>query len=612
MISPGNLKSLRLLWANLAGNHRYSRFLSKKDIQSFLLRSENEGLTFLTTTLPTLGKALDTFHSTNVWKAPDQFKTDEDGIPIFLGHAIRLALDGNSLAVDCVRQLTLIFYKLEVDYDPETIGQFLDQFVITDRDLVVRTDSSEQVELIRDMRRLIARILCNTNPREIRPCHGSGATADHTKNWQKWHQLRYFKKLDDFFSYPDLFFFNFDHLVDEMEKLQSSEEGLPQARVCLVPKDSRGPRVISCEPTEFMYAQQGLMRLLYKTIETHDLTRGQINFIDQGVNRQLACDASKRDSHTTIDLKDASDRVTLDLVERVFPPIWVEAFKACRSEETLLPDGRIVKLNKFAPMGSACCFPVEALIFWACATAAIFRSHLSSESITSFRMPTPRYGPAHFSRQLSFPVYVYGDDIIIDSKFTESVVRGLSQIGLLVNLEKTYRSGPFRESCGGDFHFGMDVTPVRVRKIPSSVGTGLATSADLANEFIAKFGYEDSHSLIRVIEEAVGYSFPRTELDIPCSVRSTSSASNDVFFKRRWNKSLQRFEHLVLQLHSEVLTKQPPNWGELLRKELSREIASRLHGSYEHPVSFLNAKCDPGTYVATHATHKKWAWVWLG
>jgi hypothetical protein len=227
-------------------------------------------------------------------------------------------------------------------------------------------------------------------------------------------------------------------------------------------------------------------------------------------------------------------------------------------------------------------------------------------------MPTPRYGPAHFSRQLSFPVYVYGDDIIIDSKFTESVVRGLSQIGLLVNLEKTYRSGPFRESCGGDFHFGMDVTPVRVRKIPSSVGTGLATSADLANEFIAKFGYEDSHSLIRVIEEAVGYSFPRTELDIPCSVRSTSSASNDVFFKRRWNKSLQRFEHLVLQLHSEVLTKQPPNWGELLRKELSREIASRLHGSYEHPVSFLNAKCDPGTYVATHATHKKWAWVWLG
>jgi hypothetical protein len=360
-----------------------------------------------------------------------------------------------------------------------------------------------------------------------------------------------------------------------------------------------------------MYTQQGLMRLLYQTIETHPLTKGQVNFTDQMVNRQLAERSSRDGSHATIDLKDASDRVTLDLVRLVFPPVWVEAFEACRSEETLLPDGRVVKLNKFAPMGSACCFPVEALVFWACSVVALNHDHIFYD-YGSAGIYRPRDIEPALRKQKLLPVYVYGDDIIVESNYIDSVVRGLSSIGLIVNTEKTYHSGPFRESCGGDFHLGMDVTPVRVRKVLSGVGTGLATSADLCNELIAKFGYEDSHRLIRGIELAVGYTFPRTELEIPLTLRTRPCASNDVFFKKRSNKSLQRKEYLVLQLRSEVLTKQPPNWGELLRKELSREIASRIQVSYQHPTNLLNAKCEPGTYVATQVTHKYWAWVWLG
>jgi hypothetical protein len=600
----GDLKSLLLLWENLAYNRRYSRFITEKDIHTFRLRAESEGLAFLTRVLPFLGKALDTFHSTNEWKAPSQFKTDRDGIPHFLGTAVRLAIDGNSVAVDCVRQLSYVFYKLEVPYDEQLVDQFLDQFIRTDQELLsvaldsqvpIRLSSIEGREriisprvLVDEMRGLISRILLYSDPREIRPCHGSGATACHTPNQDKWHKLRYYPKLDAVFDYPTYFYFSATHVADELDKLELSIVREPKARVCLVPKDSRGPRVISCEPAELMYIQQGLMRKLYDTIETNHYTRGQINFTDQRVNRQLARTGSITGEFATLDLKDASDRVSLDLVRSVFPPDWVECLEACRSEETVLPNGMVVKLNKFAPMGSACCFPVEALVFWACAVA------------------TTRYMGGR-----KLPVYVYGDDIICDATQASDIMVGLEAIGLLVNRTKSFVTGPFRESCGGDYHYGVDVTPIRVRKVLSKSSTGLETCADLANEIIAKFGYEDSHSVIRVIEDTVGYLYPRTELSLPATIQVTPGASNDVVFRRRYNKHLQRYEHRILTLRSPVIQKRPPSWGELLRKELSREKAqATVH--YENRLAITNARCEPGQYAAAGPPIKTWTWTWLG
>jgi hypothetical protein len=611
MIITGNLKSLHLFWMNLANNQRYSTWIHKADIDGFIDRVDHEGISFLTVVLPRIGKALDRYFALAEWVTPEGFETSlwhysqssetehlvavsansELQIPIFLGSAIKAALRGNSQAVDCVRQLSYLFYKLEVQFDEETVDLFLNQFEKTDLELgqAINCQDDKVLQLIADMKTIIARVLGNTDPRDIRPYHGSGSTACHTANWDKWHKIRYYPKLDNFFPYSDYFFFSPTHLVDELDKLSNSQNCNPQARVCLVPKDSRGPRIISCEPAELMYIQQGLMRLLYRTIESHYSTSGQINFTDQSINRDLARLASINDEKCTIDLKDASDRVSLDLVRRVFPPNWVEALEACRSEETLLPDGRLVKLNKFAPMGSSCCFPVEALVFWACAKAAIHR-----------RYPRSRDN-----------VYVYGDDIITESYLYETVVIGLSRIGLLVNLDKSFVKGPFRESCGGDYHKGYEVTPIRIKEAFDSRGTGLSTCADLCNNFVHKFGYEDALPLIRIIEEEVGYVYPRTELSYPNTVRVAPCASNDVLFGRRWNKNLQRYEHRILTLSSKALAKRAPSWGELLRKELSRDRES-AGDTYEHWANKPNDSLLPGEYVDVHATHNKWTWTWLG
>ena len=619
----GNLKSLQLLWLNLACNHRYSSFVEEDDIIVFKMRVANEGLPFLTVALPELGRALDAWHATYTWPDCPSFRKDEQGYPLFLGKAIEAAIEGNSVAVDCVRQLSYVFYKLEVPHDESSISLFLEAFIENDKRLAdIDFDNSDSVwiaphpfagvghsinfattrEIVNEMASLIKRVLCNTDPRDIRPCHGTGATACHTPNHKKWATIRYYEKLDQVYDYATLFFYNPTHLADEMDSLESSQTCEPKARVCLVPKDSRGPRVISCEPAPLMFAQQGIMRKLYDTLETNHLTRGQINFIDQGVNRRLAHQASIDDKMATLDLKDASDKVSLELIRRVFPADWVECLEACRSEETALPNGVVIKLNKFAPMGSACCFPVEALVFWACAKAT---TRILTARLYGRRMNSPMTGIA------GRDVYVYGDDIICDSRFAPAIMVGLEAVGLSVNRTKSYVAGPFRESCGGDYHNGYDVTPVRVRHVPSKVGTGLDTCADLVNSFIAKFGYESSHSIVRTIEEVVGFVFPRTDMAIPMTIRTTPSASNDVLFKSRFNKDLQRQEHRILMSATSALASRPPDWWELLRKELTRDRLDNKY-PYEHRFSVIDAALDPGEYVDVHSTHKKWHWTWLG
>lgn len=591
MNNIGSRKSLSLyrdVWINLAQNQRYSTYITSMDITVFVRRLKNEGITFLLKTLPNIGKALDKYHSTYEWTPPADFQSDGDGLPIFMGNAVKASLRGDSEAVDCVRQLSYLFYKLEMDFDQEFISEHLSKFKDIDRQLG-DIDFQANNLLIDAARRKIFRILCNADPRDIRPCHGSGATADRMKNYEKWHQLKYYRQLDDFFPYPDYFFYSLTHLEDELDKLEKSQLVNPQARLCFVPKDSRGPRTISCEPSALMYIQQGLMRKLYEVIEHHPLTRGFVNFTNQEINRSLAYSSSKTGERATLDLSDASDRVAFELVKRLFPSHWLDAFKACRSESTLLPNGEVMVFNKFAPMGSACCFPVEALVFWAIASASIPTSSLDRD------------------------VYVYGDDIIVHSENTDAVISGLESVGLKVNRDKSYSKGPFRESCGGDYHSGYDVTPVRVRKSIGISHTSRSSDVEFCNLMIAKFGESASARLVSFVESLHTIPFPRTSLGgIPCCLNSTLTSSNDVHFRRRWNKNLQRYEHRIPQPYMKTLVFHEAAWSELLRKELTRELRSRDQQVYESLVTIQDSQLQPGEYTVNHPVKTRWQWVWLG
>lgn len=585
----GDLKSLlSLIWESLATNRRYSTYVDVEDITSFKQRVEHEGLSFLTTGLPSLGKALDRSYSTGKYTAPTGFKVGAAERPIFLGRCLDRCMEGDPVAVDCYRQLTLMFYKLEVGYDQATQIAFLDNFKEVDRSVgLVNLANSEKVIAI--ARGLIGRVLCNADPLAIRPCHGTGATACRTRPEDKWHKLRYFEKLDATFSYPDYFFYSTTHLADELGKLEKAEKAIPRARIVLVPKDSRGPRVISCEPAELMYIQQGLMRLLYETIESHPLTRSFINFRDQKMNRELAKTGSITGQVATIDLSDASDRVSLALVRKLFPNRWVEALEASRSEETILPSGEVVQLQKFAPMGSSVCFPIEALVFWAMSIATLRNL-----------------------RCVSTPVYVYGDDIIVDSSVSSFVMDGLEDVGLRVNRDKSYSSGPFRESCGGDYYLGVDVAPVRLRHPFASSVFSAITDADFCNNLIAKFGIEDSLKVIDLIVDYRGSPFPFSPLGLPASIKTECRACNDVFFRRRWNTALQRYEHRISRPVAKAFALREAAWSELLRKELTRDVPDSQWIREDPRARVVEKSLKPGYYADNQTARTIWSWVWLG
>jgi hypothetical protein len=124
-------------------------------------------------------------------------------------------------------------------------------------------------------------------------------------------------------------------------------------------------------------------------------------------------------------------------------------------------------------MGSALCFPMEAMVFLTTVFVGIERAlnrPLTSQDVAS----------------MVGKVRVYGDDIIVPVEYVRHVIGALELFGFKVNTNKSFWNGKFRESCGGDFYDGMDVTPVRVRRmLPSSHADAqeVISLVELRNQF---------------------------------------------------------------------------------------------------------------------------------
>lgn len=436
---------------------RYVNSESRLDLKKFRSRLDCEGFSFLTKTLPRLGKAFDKALQGNTRFNPQGFeKKPGTTIPKFIGWLFdrvftglgEIRSDADIRAISDIRQITGLVYKLNLPYEERENSKVLDSFVAIEEELTqLVIDPTDAV--VRKARRLVTSVLTGSCPRDIIPRHGAGAVATGEKVGRKPHFSRIYRGLEAKYPFTEYFMASMSHSADDPPHQRGDLEVLEHgtARVVLVPKDSRGPRLISCEPLELQWIQGGQQRKLYDCIESHWITKGQVNFTDQMVNRRLALSSSNDGEWVTLDMKDASDRVSLDLVEQLFSGTeWFQYLAASRSSETRLPDGRLVHMRKFAPMGSATCFPVEALTFYALAVSVIMLHH---------SVPF-----AQAIRQ----VYVYGDDIICRREHYAAVMQQLERFGLMFNRDKCCVSGFFRESCGCDAYKGIDVTPVRLRK----------------------------------------------------------------------------------------------------------------------------------------------------
>jgi hypothetical protein len=414
-------------WEKCAQNSIHSQ-----DIAVFRRRASQH---FLTVELPALGKKVEEALVTYQFDITGaRFKKKKGThLPLFmydLFHRVFhndgfLRFERNTASsIRLLRQLTLMFYKAETSFTQMQLQRAEDKFVTVDN-AVKESFTLEQVALIRDDFNSLLPDLDY-----IIPSHGSGVTVETLNNYEKTRLM----------SYPDTLCYcplTAPHRMGTNERIAGlSLVKCPPAKITYVPKDSRGPRTIALQPAHLMFFQQGAMGELYDYIERASPARGYINFRNQTINQRLAMQGSIDGSYATIDLSDASDLVSNKLIELLVEDNdqWRELLYATRAQSITLGDGSIHHLKKYASMGSALCFPIEAMLFWSIA------------------------------RTVSETVYVYGDDIIVPNQYYGEVCSVLEEYGLRVNRDKSLHTGSFRESCGGEYYDGQVIEYVKYRK----------------------------------------------------------------------------------------------------------------------------------------------------
>lgn len=540
----------------------------------------------LSNELGRIGKNFDSFLAgSRVLMIPHESETDSGYPRSELEASLAALIEGQPCwgpeqadVVKYVRQVCYFLYKLALPYSLEKEEGVVSNFVWTDEEL-------GDMPLGFDIplgKSFIRRVFQDFDPRSIRPRNGPGSVSTGERLDDKWRFSRIYEGIDQYYPFHD--YFSMRRGVDDLEDLYALGSPLRWlqrgiAKVVLVNKDARGPRLISEEALEYQYIQQGLGRKIVAWVENHRLTSGMVNFTNQEVNRKLALSASVSGDWVTLDLKDASDRVSLELVRYLWQdlPEMLSALEACRSDSTMLPSGKVISLNKYAPMGSALCFPVLALTISAVLVDAL--RHDISKPV---------------------PFYVYGDDIIVRTMDAERAVQALESVGLRVNISKSCLKGNFRESCGMDAFYGVQVTPIRVKVLWASenVADSYESYCALANA-LCKAGYvHASDWLWKKLEDAFGFipwgdsesGFPCREVDDPQMAELLNVKVRGL--RRRFNADYQRVEFRVRILVPQKYESRLDSWDRLLQNLL-------LGGSGDFDPTFLDVR---------QSSKITWAW----
>lgn len=184
------------------------------------------------------------------------------------------------------------------------------------------------------------------------------------------------------------------------------------SRLTTVRKNNSTDRAINVEPMGNMLLQRrvaGPLRGLLRDIG-NDLEIGQ------QVHRSRISAAV-----ATIDFSAASDRISLDIVCRLFPASVTRLLRKWRSQMCLV-EGTYHLPRKLSSMG--CGFTFEVMTLLLLSVARVFDPEAT----------------------------VYGDDVIISNEHAARFIDVCNAIGMKVNTDKSFVNAPFRESCGAYFH----------------------------------------------------------------------------------------------------------------------------------------------------------------
>lgn len=439
--------------------------LDYRDVETLTSRVEHEGDCFVTIRLPALGSDFERSLDQG-YIGPDAFQGFGKHLkaPSFLKGFFDLVFDRSTgrilddpdiCAIEGIRQICYAFKKMHMLCSSAKIVKAIKGFVEIESELSEELPPETLDYFVSVSDRLWGETFKGLNPWDFIPKHGPGATAEKISGNKKYQIKRWHDRLEAMFP---LLGTGLPLGAYDSEELQNvtvvSWEKEQPVRVIFVPKTQKAPRVIAIEPVCMQYAQQAVSRELTRTIEMNSVAAGHVNFRDQSINQFLALISSRTKKMATLDLSSASDRVLNSVAIRMFDgnPELQDAIKACRSRKAKISlTGLTLSLEKFASMGSALCFPVEAMYFYTICVGALLRK---------WSLPVTDKAVSKMAEL----VYVYGDDIIVPVSCAEAVKTELEKYKLKVGADKSFWTGKFRESCGLDAYDGVEVTPTYVRQ----------------------------------------------------------------------------------------------------------------------------------------------------
>jgi hypothetical protein len=463
-------------------------------------------------------------------------------------------------------------------------------------------------DIVCALRTVVHTVLPPFSWRDLRPKFGPGSVAERGVRGRisKLCNLRYDLKIDRFLLHGHIGMYGMggdlglcaEKVIPDPSTWTAAKGCSSRtARLRFVPKNLKVSRSICMEPNTLMFFQQAALTRILELIADGPLCRF-IDIRDQSRNQSLCFTGSFTSEIDTIDLSAASDSVSLELVRRIFPASWLIPMLTTRSERAIIPGDVEVSLKKFAPMGSALCFPTQCIIFASiCILAACYHAYeIEDVSCRFLDWLTPERVLdicASFQRDVSYPpkgyqpLAVYGDDICVDRRLTPNVTSILSILGFEVNKGKSFvGSQSFRESCGKFYLDGHDITPLyfRVKGVRSKLTTNhVVSQVHLINE-CWKRGYKNT------------YRFLRRSLmawDVAPLLRSRSSSHNSI-----------------------PMTTNPLQFGILCAAPSNKHLEERVHKDYQRDeirgwTITYDHRAEPGQSIDQVDAYEHMRW-WAG
>lgn len=338
-------------------------------------------------------------------------------------------------------QLDNIFKKFIADSDAKTQSDLdaeaIQVFKATQAEVKAQCSTKIRAHLVyKEVRRVMTLMLGKTVPLDLFNEGRFTEKASHSVTRNNAHLHKKLSSASCTTSQKELFQSLFGELFGPINYIITDE-----IDVSAVPKTFKTARTICPNTVIDGFLPDALGKFLSERLK--DAVNIDIA-VQQKVHRRLVKKASKDGLLTTLDLSKASDMFSIPFMRRVLPSQWYRLFKKLRVKRYNC-DGSVVPAASFMSMGIGYTFPLQTMLFYAIV-----------QSVKNLLFE-------HDGFRARGVISVYGDDCIFPTTMAPYVFQTMDDLGFIVNVDKTFSTGKFRESCGCDCYDGVDVRPIMLK-----------------------------------------------------------------------------------------------------------------------------------------------------